>query len=97
MTRGCNDCTLAPGRPPFLTSFRWTKCAPPTAVRFDSPDDRTGRKGRAAGFTHARRLCCKRAHARCRARLTMTVLLPAVFFVIFIALVLAVFLQASRG
>jgi len=27
----------------------------------------------------------------------MTVLLPAVFFVIFIALVLAVFLQASRG
>ena len=50
MTRGCNDCTLAPGRPPFLTSFRWTKCAPPTAVRFDSPDDRTGRKGRAAGL-----------------------------------------------
>jgi len=27
----------------------------------------------------------------------MTVLLPAVFFMIFIALVLAVFLQASRG
>jgi hypothetical protein len=32
-----------------------------------------------------------------RARLTMTVLLPFAFFVIFIALVLAVFLEASRG
>jgi hypothetical protein len=28
MTRGCNDCMVRPGRLPFLTSVRGTKCAP---------------------------------------------------------------------
>ena len=57
-----------------------------------------GAKAKPPVFPHRpRRLCCKRADACCRARLTMTVLLPPVFFVIFIALVLAVFLEAARG
>jgi len=45
---------------PFLTSVLGNEVrSSSTAVRFDSPDDRTGRKGRAAGFTQARRLCCE--------------------------------------
>ena len=71
-------------------------------LRFDSPDDAASasraalfgaQKAEPPVFSSSRRLCCKRAHACCRARLTMTVLLPPVFSVIFIALLLAVLLE----
>jgi hypothetical protein len=62
MRRGCNDCTVGPGRPPFLRDFQGTKRMA-SCCRFDSPDDGPagksfGRLGRAAGFLHFRRLCC---------------------------------------
>jgi hypothetical protein len=51
MRRGCDDCAVGPGRP--LSDERCgERSAWLSAVRFDSPDDRMGHKGRAAGFQH---------------------------------------------
>ena len=91
------NCLVGPGVP----VFRDVVCRS-DALRFDSPKRSIvqtvvwGAKAKPPVSDIGWRLCCKRAHACCRARLTMTVLLPFAFFVIFVALVLAVFLLASQ-
>jgi hypothetical protein len=85
-----------------VSLFEAIRGGEPVQLRFDSPDDASapeafgivGALRQSRRFSpFSRRLCCERAYAR----LTMTVLLRPVFFVIFIALVLAVFLESSRG
>jgi len=66
LMRACNDCSVGPGRSPFLTSFWGTKCAFSAAVRFDGPNDSPAlltvgvirQSRRFSAFS--RRLCCEK-------------------------------------